>query len=92
LDDALVRVLDRHRLYRRVHASGRWQRIRRDALARSGGFCERCGRQFGRRWRARATVHRRQDVELGHETVADVEALCQLCHAEEHGFVPAWAR
>ncbi len=87
-----VRPADHRRLYLRVLASGRWARIRRDAIARAGGRCERCGRQFGRRWRAKATVHHLHYETLGRETLADVEALCQLCHAEEHGTTPRWAR
>ena len=79
---------DRQRLYRRVLASGRWARVRRDAIARAGGRCERCGRDFGRRWRARPSVHHKHYLTLGRETLADVEALCQLCHAQEHGTVP----
>ena len=84
----LVRPEDRARLYRRVLASGRWARIKRDAIARAGGRCERCGRDFGRRWRARPTVHHLHYGTLGRESLADVEALCQLCHAHEHGYVP----
>ena len=87
-----VRAEEWRRVYRRVLASGRWARIRRDAIARAGGRCERCGRQFGRRWRARATVHHRHYGSLGRESLDDVEALCQLCHATEHGTAPRWSR
>ncbi len=79
---------ERRRLYRRVLASGRWARVRRDAIARAGGRCERCGRDFGRRWRARPTVHHRHYRTLGFESLDDVEALCNLCHSEEHDQVP----
>ena len=83
-----VRTEDRRRLYRRVLASGRWARVKRDVIARAGGRCERCGRDFGRRWRARPTVHHLHYRTLGRESLDDVEALCNLCHAQEHGTVP----
>ncbi len=80
------------KLHRRVLASGRWARVRYEALLRAGGHCERCGRQFGRRWRARPTIHHLHYATLGRETLADVEALCQLCHADVHGYVPKEVR
>lgn len=77
--------------YRMYLLSDEWQLRRLEALRAAGFRCERCG------WISHGLrgleVHHRTYERLGQELPADLEVLCRLCHAEEHGialFVDNW--
>lgn len=53
--------------------------VRRQALARAGGRCERCGVSDG------LEVHHVTYERLGCEHPDDLEVLCGPCHGAHHG-------
>ena len=62
--------------------SHQWQSKRKAAFARYGKKCCRCGAT------KRLNVHHRNYGTLFNESVADLEVLCEPCHAKEHGKEP----
>ena len=65
---------------RRRHEGTRaWRRLRQQVMDRAGGRCERCG---GVAVDAHHLVAR---VDGGADALANLLALCEDCHAEEHG-------
>jgi 5-methylcytosine-specific restriction protein A len=64
---------------RRRHETTRaWGRLRRLVLDRAGGRCERCGAV------ADDAHHLVARARGGADTLDNLEALCEDCHAEEH--------
>jgi 5-methylcytosine-specific restriction enzyme A len=64
---------------RRRHETTRaWGKLRQRVLDRAGGRCERCGGV------ADDPHHVVGRVDGGPDTMANLEALCEGCHAEEH--------
>lgn len=59
--------------------SPQWAATRAQKLAEVGNRCERCKTTFA------LQVHHRTYVNVPRERMEDLEALCRLCHEEEHG-------
>ncbi len=71
---AELRAMD----YSRYTLHPHWRLTRERILERSAGRCEKCG--------ARAQhVHHKTYERLGEERDDDLLAVCEPCHAEEHG-------
>lgn len=66
---------------RAVYGNPRWRWARREALARAGGRCERCGAP------GRLEVHHRKALAKGGAAydLANLEVVCRRCHFAEHG-------
>ncbi len=65
-----------------------WKRRRGIVIRLAQYTCQRCGwnvRQWRERW---LEVHHLDYSRLGDELVGDVEVLCCVCHAQEHGKPP----
>jgi 5-methylcytosine-specific restriction enzyme A len=65
------------------HARGygtRWERIRRQVLARDDGICQECSRQ-GIATPAHAVDHIRPKAHGGTDDMDNLQSLCKRCHA-----------
>ena len=63
-----------------VYAHPRWRYARREALARAGGRCERCGGA------GRLEVHHKVAIAKGGAAydLANLEVVCRRCHFRQH--------
>lgn len=60
-----------------------WHRLRSEAIERDGNRCVRC------EWPVRLQVHHKVYRKTPQDTLlADLETLCEKCHAREHGKAP----
>ena len=59
--------------------TGHWEIMRRRALLRAGGHCQRCWGE-----RRRLDVHHLTYERLGRERESDLVVLCATCHAAAH--------
>jgi hypothetical protein len=68
----------------REHLDSRyWQRLRGFKCISTNWKCEGCGEQHG----LALELHHPTYDRLGHEELADVQALCRPCHEKAHGLV-----
>jgi 5-methylcytosine-specific restriction endonuclease McrA len=65
--------------YNEYLQSPEWQGLRRLAITKAGGRCQRCGEYRG------LQVHHLTYERRGWEQIQDVEAVCSRCHRQEHG-------
>jgi 5-methylcytosine-specific restriction endonuclease McrA len=66
--------------YARVLASTTWHKLRESVIAGQRYRCAGCG-AFGGVTRSTLGLHHRHYRTLGHESPADVVALCKVCHS-----------
>lgn len=65
--------------YRDYLRSEAWQEKRQQKFDQVGRRCERCSSTTG------IQVHHATYERLGHESLSDIEVLCDNCHAAQHG-------
>lgn len=69
--------------YRRYLKCEHWQKLRLEALKRSGGACEICG--FKPYQNGKLQVHHKSYKNLGNEQLSDLVCVCPSCHKKIHG-------
>lgn len=69
--------------YQRYLQSAEWKALRLEVLANAGHRCTGCGSEDN------LQAHHLTYERLGHERLTDLMALCDLCHAREHGRSPS---
>jgi hypothetical protein len=62
--------------YHEYLESKEWQEFRQSALCHADFQCERCGDEHN------LEIHHKHYETLGHESLNDVEVVCQSCHPE----------
>jgi hypothetical protein len=68
--------------YRMYMASSEWKGIRKRKLQQVGYRCQGCSSD------ERLEVHHLSYARFGYEHLNDLQVLCHLCHAREHGRTP----
>lgn len=68
--------------YRIYIQSPEWAAIRKEKLQQTGYRCQGCSSD------ERLEVHHLTYERFGHERLTDLQVLCHLCHAREHGRTP----
>jgi hypothetical protein len=68
---------------RTARTTPHWRQLKLAASVRAGNKCERC-------WRSRPhlQLHHTSYVRLGHESLNDVELVCDDCHRKAHALIP----
>jgi hypothetical protein len=68
--------------YKLYMASPEWRAKRKQKLQQVGYRCQGCGSD------ERLQAHHLTYERFGHERLTDLQVLCHLCHAREHGRSP----